>query len=555
MEEKSWHQHYDYNVPTSIRTPRIPVQDLLGLPANLYPDKPAINFGGAEITFYELKQLSARMANAFANIGVKQGDRVGIHLPNKPEYLITYYAALSLGAIVVNFNPMYTPDELKALVKQTGITTFVTFDMMVENVKAVIAEVEIPRIVVTSIFDYLPGVDPTTHESLNLEKEWYHFIDLLNTTESTKQPRVNIAMSDPAMIQFTGGTTGIPKGATLTHHNVVTAALSASTWGSATIQLTPPEGRIVMCVLPLFHVYANIVCMNWAMLNCATMILVPKFDIEDFMNTLAGFDKITFFPAVPTMINAVVNHPKAAELNLAKRIDLLNSGGAPIPVELIEQVKDLGIYVSEGWGMSETTSLGCANPMFGLKKPGSIGIPFPGMDIRLVDLETGEKDVPRGEPGELLIKGPLVMKEYWDNPEKTAAELKDGWFYTGDIATQDEDGYLYIVDRKKDMVIAGGYNIYPRDIDEVLYQHPKILDAVSVGIPHEYRGETIKAYVVLNKGETATEEEIVNFCKEKLAAYKVPKLVEFRDELPKSMVGKILRKVLRDEEEAKMEKK
>ena len=554
MEEKLWHQHYDYNVPTSIRFPRIPAQDLLGLPANLYPDKPAINFAGTEITFYELKQLSARMANALAGIGVQKGDRVGIHLPNKPEYLIAYYATLSLGAIVVNFNPLYTPDELKALINQTGVTTFITFDAVLDTVRAVSKEIEIPRIIVTSFFDYLPGVDPTTHEALGLEKDWYHFIELLNTTDNSKAQKVVIDLSDPAMIQFTGGTTGIPKGATLTHANIVAAALSVTLWGSATIELTPPADRIVMCALPLFHVYANIVCMNWAMLNCATMILVPRFEIDDFMNTLAGFNKITFFPAVPTMINAVINHPQAKEQNLAKKIDLLNSGGGPIPVEVIEQVKDMGFYYSEGWGMSETTSLGTANPMFGMKKAGSIGIPLPGVDVRIVDLDNAEKEMPQGEPGELLVKGPFIMKEYWNNPEKTAAELKDGWLYTGDIATQDEDGYLYIVDRKKDMVIAGGYNIYPRDIDEVLYQHPKILDAVSVGIPHEYRGETIKAYVVLNAGESATEEEIIDFCKEKLAIYKVPKMVEFRDELPKSAVGKILRKALRDEEEAKMKK-
>jgi long-chain acyl-CoA synthetase len=554
MEEKFWHQHYDYSVPTSIRFPRIPVHDLLNLPVNAYPDKPATNFAGAEITFFELKAMSNRMANAFLEIGVQKGDRVGIHLPNKPEYLIAYYAALSVGAVVVNFNPLYTAEELTALIKQTGVTTFITLDALLDTVREVSKKVEIPRIIVTSFFDFLPGVDPTTHEALNLDKEWLHFYDLLNNSTNTKQPKVDISVNDPAMIQFTGGTTGIPKGATLTHANMVAAAISCSLWGSTVTQYTPPEKRIVMCALPLFHVYANIVCMNWAMFNCATMILVPRFEIDDFMNTLANFERITFFPAVPTMINAVINHPRAEELNLAKKIDLLNSGGGPIPVELIEQVRDLGIFYSEGWGMSETTSLGCSNPILGLKKAGSIGIPFPGMDIRIVDLEEGKTDVPQGEPGELIVKGPFVMKEYWNNPEKTKEELRDGWLYTGDIATQDEDGYLFIVDRKKDMVIAGGYNIYPRDIDEVLYTHPKILDAVAVGIPHEYRGETIKAYVVLKEGESATEEEIISFCKEKLAVYKVPKIIEFRQELPKSAVGKILRKILRDEEITKMKK-
>ncbi len=317
--------------------------------------------------------------------------------------------------------------------------------------------------------------------------------------------------------------------------------------------MTPPDKKIVMCALPFFHVYANIVCMNWAMLNSATMILVPRFDVDEFMDLISKFEKITFIPAVPTMINAIVNHPKAQELELAKKVDLLNSGGGPIPVELIDQVQDMGVAYSEGWGMSETTALGIANPILGLKKEGSIGIPFPGVDVRLVDLETGEKDVPQGEPGELIIKSPFVMKEYWENPEKTAETLKNGWLYTGDIAYMDEEGYFYIVDRKKDMIIAGGYNIYPRDIDEVLFQHPKILDAIAVGIPHEYRGETVKAFIVLRQGETATEDEIIDFCKEKLAIYKVPKIVEFIEDLPKSAVGKVLRKVLRDQEVAKFE--
>lgn len=306
-----------------------------------------------------------------------------------------------------------------------------------------------------------------------------------------------------------------------------------------------------MAMLPFFHAYGNIVVMNWAMFSCATMILVPRFQIDEMMDLLANFKEITFFPSVPTAINALVNHPKALELDLAKKFGLLNSGAAPMPVELIEQIKDMGIYFSEGWGMTETTSLGIANPLLGLKKAGSIGIPFPDNDIRLVDIQDGKEDVRKGEPGEIIMKGPLVMQGYWNNPEETALHLKEGWLYTGDVAIRDEDDYFFIVDRKKDMVIAGGFNIYPREIDEVLHQHPKIKMAVAVGIPDEYRGETIKAYCVLTEGESATESEIIKFCREKLAAYKVPKFVEFRDSLPQSAVGKVLRKVLRDEELAK----
>jgi long-chain acyl-CoA synthetase len=307
----------------------------------------------------------------------------------------------------------------------------------------------------------------------------------------------------------------------------------------------------VVAVLPYFHVYGNIVVLNWGMFSCATQIQIPRFNIDEVMNLLGNFKEITFFPAVPTMINAVINHPKAAELDLAKRLGLLNSGAAPMPVEMIEQCRDMGIFFSEGYGLSESTSLGITNPVLGLKKVGSIGIPIIDNDVRLVDLQEGTTDVPQGEPGEIIMKGPLIMKEYWNNPKETAGQIKDGWLYTGDIAVQDEDGYYFIVDRKKDMIIAGGFNIYPREIDEVLFQHPKVQEAVSVGIPDKYRGETVKAFIVLKPGEKATEEEIISFCKEKLAAYKVPKLVEFRDALPKSAIGKILRKVLRAEEEAK----
>jgi len=550
MEEKLWHQHYDYNVPLTMRIPRIPVQDLLAVAANAFPDKAATSFYGNEISFSELRVMALRMANAMADLGVKKGDRVGIHLANMPEYLIMYNAALHLGAIVVNFNPLYTPDELKALVKLTEVKVMLTFDMYLANIVEVKKEVDIPICIATSIFDYMGG-DFSTSESLNLEKGWYHFTELLNSCENTKVPKVDFSPEDPAMIQFTGGTTGVPKGATLTHRNIIAAAYNVNVWGSPTIDFVRPEKRTVMLALPLFHVYANVVGMNFAMTACATMILIPRFEADPFMELMEGIEHVTFFPAVPTMINAIVNHPKAKEIDLSRKISLMNSGGGPIPNELIDQVKDVGIPYTEGFGMSETSSIGITNPNLGMKKNGSIGIPMIGVDVKLVDIDNGKDEVPDGEHGELLIKGPIVMRDYWNNPEKTAAELVDGWLYTGDIAKRDEDGYLYIVDRKKDMIIAGGYNIYPRDIDEVLYQHPKILDAVSNGIKDEYRGETVKAYVVLKEGETATEEEIIEFCKTKLAVYKVPKVVEFRDELPKSAVGKILRKILREEEEAK----
>jgi long-chain acyl-CoA synthetase len=554
MENRPWQRHYDYNVPTTIRYPRLAAHELINIPAGTMPDKPAANFYGTEITFYELRQQILRMANALGELGVKKGDRIGVHLPTSPQYIIAYYAALHLGAIVVNLNPMYTVDELTALTSNTGVTTLFTFDMVLPNIRPLCQEADIPRVIVTKVTDFIDGFGQSTPKELELEEGWHHFSQLLENTSSTKLPRVEVVPQDPALIQFTGGTTGLPKGAVLTHANLVAATLQCTLWGSLTMGLTPPERRSVLAVLPFFHVYGTVVVLSWAMFNCATQILVPRFELDELMGLLANFKEITFFPSVPTMINAILNHPKAEELQLDKKLGLLNSGAAPMPAELIEKARDMGIFFSEGWGMSETTSLGIANPILGLKKVGGIGIPFPDTDVKLVDVEEGKQEVAKGEPGEIIIKSPLLMKEYWNNPEETAGQLKDGWLFTGDIAVQDEDDYFAIVDRKKDMIIAGGYNIYPREIDEVLYQHPKIADAVSVGVPDEYRGETVKVFVILKEGESATEDEIIDFCKEKLAAYKSPKLVEFRTELPKSAVGKILRKVLRDEEAAKQNK-
>ncbi|MFH0789687.1 MAG: long-chain fatty acid--CoA ligase [Pseudomonadota bacterium] len=551
MEPRPWQRHYDFEVPLTLRYPRIPAQDFLHFAANGFPDKAAYNFYGSEMSFYDLRRQVLRLANALGGLGVQKGDRVGLHLPTSPQYVIAYHAVLFLGAIVVNLNPMYTPDELKRISTDTGISTLITFDMVLSNIVQLCQTVSIPRVVVARVTDYIQGMGQSTPADMGLLEGWHHFSRLIEDCTQTRIPRVSILPDDPALIQFTGGTTGIPKGAVLTHGNIVAATLQVSIWGKTTIGIIPPERRTILSVLPYFHIYGTIVAMGWAIFNCATQYLIPRFEIDEFMGLLANIKEITFFPTVPTLINAMLNHPKAGELNLDRKIKLLNSGAAPMPRELIDQVKDLGLSYSEGWGMSETTSLGISNPMLGLRKEGSIGIPWPDTDVRLVDVVEGREEVPRGQPGEILIRSPLVMQGYWNNPEETRGQLQDGWLHTGDIAVRDEDDYLYIVDRKKDMIIAGGFNIYPREIDEVLFQHPEIQEAVSVGIADPYRGETVKAYVVLKEGAIASAEEIIGFCKEHLAAYKVPKQVEFRTALPKSAVGKILRKVLRAEEEAK----
>lgn len=553
METRPWQQNYDYNVPKTIQYPKFPVQNLVHIAAATFPHKAATSFFGSEMTFRQIRSQVLRMANALMKLGVKKGDRVGIALPNCPQYLVAYYGILSTGAIVVNMNPMYTFDELKFMMENSGLQTLVTFDGALPVMRLLAKALGLKNVIITKVTDYIQGMPVSTAKSLELEEGWQHFSELIAGCTDESMPKVVVNPEDAALIQFTGGTTGLPKGALLSHSNIVSAVFQCSLWGNSITVYIPHAERSVISVIPYFHIYGNTCSMNWAMLNAATQILSPRFELEEFLGTIAKFDQITYFPAVPTIITAIVNHPKAAELDLGARFRIIGSGGAPMPVELIQKVKDMGIFFGEGWGMSETSSVGISSPVL-RHKPGSIGCPVSDNDIRLVDVETGLVDVKPGEPGEILIKGPSVMQGYWNNPEETANQLKDGWLNTGDIAQMDEDGYFYIVDRKKDMIIAGGFNIYPREVDEVLYMHPKIAEGVTVGIPDPYRGETVKVFVVLKPGEKATDKEIIDFCKQKLAPYKVPKIVEFRESIPKSAVGKILRKILRDEEVAKSKK-
>lgn len=556
MSTRPWQKFYDYYVPQTIRYPRGPAQKIFQMTASAHPNQICTSFYGTELTFWQIREQVLRLANALAARGIKKGDRVGVQLPNIPQFIISYLAVMHLGGIVVNINPLYTPAELKFIIENTSMDTLITFDMVLPNVRPLVKETGLKRVIVTKVTDYINGLGVSTTKSLDLEEGWLHFSELIENCKDTRPPRVLIDPSDPAMIQFTGGTTGFPKGALLTHGNLVAATFQCGMWaspGSYSPISMPQQERSALCALPFFHVYGNITAMNWAFFGCAKQVLMPRFDIDEILDTIVKSGHITYFPAVPTMITAIVNHPKASSLDLGKYLGLLNSGGAPMPVELIERVIDLGIAFNEGYGLSETSSITIANPLL-LNKVGSIGIPMPDNDFRLVDVENGIEDVKPGQAGELLVKGPTVMSGYWNNPEETKNQLTDGWLHTGDIAQVDEDGYIFIVDRKKDMIIASGFNIYPREIEEVLYEYPKVSEAVVIGIPHDYRGETVKAFVVLQPGATATEQEIIDFCKTKMTAYKVPKLVEFRDTVPKSPVGKILRKVLRDEELAKLKK-
>lgn len=553
LAKRPWLRHYDPDVEPVINYPSFPATEILRNTANVEGDKTATWFYGTEITYWDLHITVIRLANKLIELGVKKGDRVGIHLPNSPQFVIAYWALLTVGAIVVNLNPMYTKEELKFCIENTGATGLFTFDTVLPIVKAVNEDYQIPLVIVTRITDFVDAAPTSTKEELGLLEGWYHYSELLEQSQNTIPPRIPIVPADPAIIQFTGGTTGVPKGAVLTHRNVVAASFQCDMWGRSVIGRLPTSRKRVLCTLPFFHVYGEIVALCTSVKNASTMVILPRFEPDEVMNTIAAFPEYSFWPVVPTMLQAVLFHPRAEEINMAKRFALINSGAAPCPLPLIQRANDLNIFLSEGWGMSETTSLGITQPIQGVKKPLSIGIPYPDTDVKIIDLATGEP-VKQGETGEIWIKSPLVMSYYWNNPEETANQLKDGWLRTGDLAYMDEDCYIFIVDRSKDMIIAGGYNIYPRDIDEVLFKHPKVKDAITVGIPDEYRGETVKAFVQPVEGVEVTAEELIAYCREHLAAYKVPRSIEFRSELPRSNVGKALRRLLRDEEIAKMKK-
>ncbi|MFW6113852.1 MAG: long-chain-fatty-acid--CoA ligase [Actinomycetota bacterium] len=546
--EKIWLANYDYYVPETIRYPHVPLYQLLELSCVKYDEHTATIFFDQKITYGELRDHVRRLAAALKDMGIKKGDRVAIMLPNSPQFIISYYGVLEAGAVVANISPLHVEREIEYELNDSGAETIIYLDLFDSRIQAVKGSTPLKRIIATSISDYMQ-----TPGDVNVEKDanTYYLREVI-AESAPKVPDVDIdPENDLAALQYTGGTTGLPKGVMLTHRNLVANAMQCALWAKEFVETGQD---VYLDVIPFFHSYGQTVGMNNAIFNAASLLLIPQFEINMMLKAIQKYQP-NFFPGVPTLYVAILSHPDAKDYGVDK-IRLCNSGSAPLPVEVHRQFARIsgGIF-AEGYGLSEASPVTHSNPIVGMKKPGSIGIPLPDTEAKIVDLKTGQQELEVGEPGELIIRGPQVMKGYWNKPEETASTLRDGWLYTGDICTMDSDGYFYVVDRKKDMIIAGGFNIYPREIDEVLYEHPKVQEAVAVGVPDEYRGETVKAYVVLKAGEECTEDEIISFCRERLAAYKAPRIVEFREELPKTMVGKVLRRTLREEEEAKQKEK
>ncbi|WP_234504695.1 long-chain-fatty-acid--CoA ligase [Thermus brockianus] len=537
-----WYAHYDPGVPKEAPTPRL-LTEALRENARRYPKKVALEFLGRSLTYAALFRQVEAFAKGLQEAGLEPGDRVAIMLPNSPQFVVAFFGTLLAGGVAVNTNPMYTPRELSHQLRDSGAKALVILDQLLPRYQEVKEEVPVRILVRTGIQDYLPfpknllyplmlkrkGQWPKTLEGI----PWRRFLK-----PGTPSP-VPLSLDDLALLQYTGGTTGVAKGAMLTHRNLSSNALQVRSW----IPDFREGGEVVLGAIPFFHVYGMTVAMNLALLGAAKLVLLPRPEIGPIVEAIEKHG-VTLFPGVPTLYVAFNNFPGIEKRNL-RSVRACISGSAPLPLEVAERFEALtGAKLVEGYGLTEASPVTHCNPLHGPRKLGSVGLPFPGVEAKVVDEEG--KEVPLGEVGELIVKGPNVMKGYWNRPEETQKALKDGWLYTGDMARMDEDGYFYIVDRKKDMIIAGGYNIYPREVEEVLYTHEAVQEAAVVGVPDPYRGETVAAFLVLKpeyRGKV-TEKDIEAFCRQHLAAYKVPRIIVFRESLPKSSVGKILKREL-----------
>ncbi len=553
---KTWLSSYGPGVPSEIEIPDEPLHAGLSRAAAQYPDRAAIRFLGRSITYRELDDLANRFASALIALGVSKGDRVALLMPNCPQMVLAYYGGLRAGAVLVPTSPLYVQSELEHQWNDAGATIVVCISALFKQVDSVRPRVPTLRdVIVTNIKDFFPRHLRLLF-SLTRERRDGHRVNLprdgaslwLNpmlARASAAPPDVPVSAADLALLQYTGGTTGIAKGAMLTHRNLVANTLQVRAWFT---NLANADGSdVVMGVLPLFHIYAMTTIMNFAIRGGGTMVLQPRFVVGDVLKAIHR-ERPHMLPGVPTMYMAINNAKNVGKYDLRSLKGAI-SGAAPLPLEVQRRFEALtGARLIEGYGLTEASPVTHCTPLDSTHVPGSIGVPLPSTDAAVFDQQTGTSQLTPGEIGELAVRGPQVMLGYWNRPDETAQVLRDGWLFTGDIARQDADGFFSIVDRKKDMIITGGMNVYPRDVEEPLYAHPKVKEAVALGVPDARWGEAVKVYIVLRDGETATEQEIIDYCQTRMARYKVPKTVEFRTELPRSMIGKVLRRQLLHEE-------
>jgi long-chain acyl-CoA synthetase len=552
--ERVWHRAYDDGVPPQVAFSDTPLPEFLRRSARDRPDSPALIFMNRRMSYRELLADVERFAAALGGLGVGRGSRVAIQLPNLPQTVIAFYGTLAAGAIAVMTNPLYVEREIEHQWHDAGCSVAVTTDFLFAGrIAAIRSRLPVEHYVIASIPDYLrfplnvlaglklrwakpPRVVPVR------EGPGVHHMGSLLAGTTARPPAATLGMDDVAVLQYTGGTTGVPKAAMLTHRNLSCNAQQTAAWF---VNARSPREVMLGC-LPFFHVFGLTVSMNFPILDGAAIVLIPDpRDIAGMMRAIAK-ERVTLFPGVPAMFNAIANAPEADRPDLSSVTGCF-SGSAPLPPDVLQRFEALtGSTIIEGYGLTETSPVTHANPLRGTRKIGSIGVSFPDTDMKIVSVEDGATEMPTGEAGELLIKGPQVMPGYWNRPEETSKVLADGWLRTGDVATVDEEGYVRIVGRKKDLIIAGGYNIYPDEVDAVLMAHPAVREAATIGVPDERRGETVKSFVVLREGAQASAADLEAHCRRELAPYKVPRSFEFLDELPKSSALKILRRELRE---------
>ncbi|NLJ72862.1 MAG: long-chain fatty acid--CoA ligase [Syntrophomonadaceae bacterium] len=539
--DRPWYKYYDEGVPKSIDYPGKAMKDYFNEWVVKQPDKPYLIWANEELTYAQANEMAQKVANAIIATGYVKGDRIALMTSNLVEYVILLQACYKIGAAIVPTNPMYTVKELTHQFSDSETSIVFVEDRFADKV------VEVAKSD-GSMIKLIVVVDSKTNSKLENTDKIINYADFLNKGEAV-EPKIDVKSDDLAMLQYTGGTTGLAKGCMLSNANLEAMAWQDAYWFS------PPYEKFsdmrIMCAMPLYHIYGFNTSININMVAGGNVIVVNDPSPNGLLLNINEHEP-NFFAAVPAMIYGLNNHPDVSKSKI-RNIKAMICGSSPLAVEGIKRFEELsGAAITEGYGLSETSNVLTCTPMFTKRIVGSVGIPWPDVDIRIVDLEEGSKDMPTGEPGELIAKGPQVMEAYWKNPEETAIALRDGWLYTGDIATMDEDGFITIVDRKKDMILCSGFNVFCREIDEVLYTHPKVLDACAIGIPDEKRGETPKVFVILKAGEEMTEDEVKSHCRESLAPYKVPTHVEFIDELPRTSVGKPMRNALKQEELAKM---
>ncbi len=558
MENRPWYEWYDNGVPKSIQYPEVPLFHFLEKSAREYPDHPCTIFKGAKITYEEMDELTDRLAAGLAHLGIGKGDRVGILIPNTPQFVMAYFGVLKAGGVVVATNPMYSEREIEHQANDSGMELMIVMSNFYNRVKNVQPKTGLKQLIVTNIKETLPPLTSLLFTLFKEKKSGFRvelgdndiwLPDLLEDFQASDRPDIQVGPEDPAIFQYSGGTTGTPKAAVASHRNLVANTLQTRSWITSAVD----GEEVVLMAIPLYHVYGMVAGMNFGLACGAALVMVPDArDIEDTVTNLEKYEA-TIFPGVPTLYNAINNFPDvvAGKYDLSS-IKACISGSAPLMRETKETFEALtGGIVFEGYGLSEAPTATHCNPLLGENRTGSIGLPFPDVDARIVDLDDEETVLPPGEIGELTIKGPQVFKGYHNMPTETRNALREGWLYTGDIARMDEDGYFYIVDRKKEVIKPGGFQVWPREVEEVLQDHPAIKEAAVGGVQDPYRGESVKAWIVLNPGESLEKEEIKDWCRKSLAKYKVPTEVEFRDELPKTHVGKLLRReLIRQHEES-----